>query len=416
MPPKWGYNFWLNGSAGNPWLTSLDRRIIPGGGALPRFVSSNIAERPDQAAERDSRASRVLGRALSYSGLRPEGAETKQRSDRNKEPDAHRRRIIAVHSDVPFVTMPAPAPHPVLAAAGVTKRFGSNQALAGVTLNLQAGECLGLLGPNGAGKSTFVRTIVRRVIPDAGTVTMLGHDAGSPSARALIGYVPQEIALYPLMSVRENLLVFGRYQKLTPGELNAAIVWALEWAALHDRKEERVKALSGGMKRRLNMAAGLLHRPRIVLLDEPTVGVDPQSRERIYAMITGLRDEGVSLIYTTHYMEEAERLCDRIAIIDHGRIIAEGTRNQLVQASFGTEADLAVTLSDVSADAAAWLAARGARFADGVARFRVANPASDVAEVLAALRDRNLAVQDLSLRQPNLESVFLHLTGRELRE
>ncbi len=317
---------------------------------------------------------------------------------------------------MPFVTVPAPTPHPVLAAAGVAKRFGDNQALAGVSLSLQPGECLGLLGPNGAGKSTFVRTIVRRVIPDSGSIAVLGQEAGTPAARALIGYVPQEIALYPLLSVRENLIVFGRYQKLTPGEISAAIVWALEWAALQDRKEERVKALSGGMKRRLNMAAGLLHRPRIVLLDEPTVGVDPQSRERIYAMIAGLRDEGASLIYTTHYMEEAERLCDRIAIIDHGKIIAEGTRDELVRASFGTEADLAVTLGEIPADASAWLQGRGARVADGVAHFRVKNPAAEVSEVLTSLRDRKLAVQDLSLRQPNLESVFLHLTGRELRE
>jgi ABC-2 type transport system ATP-binding protein len=215
-----------------------------------------------------------------------------------------------------------------LEITNVVKSFDGRRALDGVSIDLREREVLGLLGPNGAGKSTLVRTIMGRVAPASGEVTIFGRPAppGDSVSRVQVGMVPQEIALYPLLTARENLLVFGRYQGLGRAALDAAIVQALEWSALSDRAGERTKTLSGGMKRRLNMAAGVLHKPRILLLDEPTVGVDPQSRERIYSMIETLRDGGVSLIYTTHYMEEAERLCDRIAVIDHGRIIAQGRR------------------------------------------------------------------------------------------
>src|SRR6185295_19395062 len=155
--------------------------------------------------------------------------------------------------------------------------------------------------------------------------------AGDTEARAEVGVVPQEIALYPNLSSHENLTVFGRYLGLGGKTLDDAITRSLEWAALTDRAKEPVKSFSGGMKRRLNMAVGVLHRPRVLLLDEPTVGVDPQSRERIYEMIEGLAADGVSLVYTTHYMEEAERPCKRVAIIDHGKIIAQGTKDELVR-------------------------------------------------------------------------------------
>ena len=305
---------------------------------------------------------------------------------------------------------------PALVLTGVAKRFSAKQALGGVSLEVRAGECMGLLGPNGAGKSTLVRSIVRRVVPDAGTVLVAGEPAGSAAARARLGYVPQEIALYPLLSARENLAVFGRYQGMRGAELERAIDWALEWAGLRDRAADRTRDLSGGMKRRLNMAAGLLHRPSVVLLDEPTVGVDPQSRERIYTMIDGLRAQGASMVYTTHYMEEAERLCDRIAIMDNGQIIALGTRDELVRNCFGTQADLALTFAQLTPDTAAWLRERGARLQGSSAHIAVTNPAAEIADVLNALRSRGAEVQDLALRQPNLESVFLQLTGRGLRE
>ena len=201
----------------------------------------------------------------------------------------------------------------------VAKRFGEVTAVAGISFEIQPGSCFGLLGPNGAGKSTLIRSIVGRVRLDAGSVSIFGQPVGSTAARADLGWVPQELAVYPLLTCRENLEAFGKYEGLRGKVLDDAIAWCLEWAALADRAGSPVKTLSGGMKRRLNMAAGLIHRPRLVLLDEPTVGVDPQSRNRIFEMVEALRASGTTIIYTTHYMEEAERLCDWIAIIDHGQ-------------------------------------------------------------------------------------------------
>ena len=223
-------------------------------------------------------------------------------------------------------------------------------ALDGVTLELSPGEILGLLGPNGAGKTTLVRSVAGRVAPDAGRLHLFGRLPTEPSPRALRGWVPQDLALYPLLSPRENLWAFGRYQGLAARELDAAIPRMLDWIALSERADDRTEKLSGGMKRRLNIAAGTIHRPRVLLLDEPTVGVDPQSRERIYAMIQELRDEGLSILYTTHYMEEAERLCDRIAIIDHGRIIAVGTKDELVRNTLGTARTLALEFASPVSD------------------------------------------------------------------
>ena len=222
----------------------------------------------------------------------------------------------------------------------LVKRFAKVTAVDGVTLELRSGECLGLLGPNGAGKSTLIRSIVGRVIPDTGTITIFGAPADSAAARNALGWIPQEIALYPRLTCRENLQSFGRYHGLSGATLAQAIERCLDWSTLTDRAGELVRNLSGGMKRRLNMAAGLIHQPKLVLMDEPTVGVDPQSRNHIFEMIEKVRDEGMSIIYTTHYMEEAERLCDRIAIVDHGKIIALGSNDDLVRNAFGTRSQV----------------------------------------------------------------------------
>jgi ABC-2 type transport system ATP-binding protein len=296
----------------------------------------------------------------------------------------------------------------------VVKRFGEVIAVAGISLDVQERACLGLLGPNGAGKSTLIRSIVGRVRPDSGSVRVFGHPANSLAARRELGWVPQELALYPLLTARENLSAFGHYQGLRGKALREAIAWCLEWASLSDRADSFAKTLSGGMRRRLNMAAGLIHRPRIILLDEPTVGVDPQSRNHIFEMVEALRTEGATVIYTTHYMEEAERLCDRIAIVDHGRVIAEGSKDELVTQSFGTRSDVLMRI-DAAPNAAAWTAARGGTLQEGVAHFPVDRP-SDIAALLDAAARDSLDVIDLVLRRPNLESVFLKLTGRDLRQ
>jgi ABC-2 type transport system ATP-binding protein len=282
----------------------------------------------------------------------------------------------------------------------VAKSFAGRRALDGISLDLRDGEILGLLGPNGAGKSTLVRTIMGRVRPDRGEVRIFDHAAppGDSVARRNAGVVPQEIALYPLLTARQNLLVFGRYQGLAGKELDTAIDHALDWSALKDRETDSVKSFSGGMKRRLNMAAGVLHRPKLLLLDEPTVGVDPQSRERIYSMIETLRDEGVSLVYTTHNMEEAERLCDRVAVIDHGKLIAVGTKDELVAQTIGTKREVVVETSD------------------GKRLTHMTDTADETLQFVRSLESRGIAVRDLSMRAPSLEKVFLHLTGRDLRE
>ncbi|MGA9021869.1 MAG: ABC transporter ATP-binding protein [Terracidiphilus sp.] len=297
----------------------------------------------------------------------------------------------------------------------LVKRFGDLTAVNDVSLAVGPGECLGLLGPNGAGKSTLIRSIVGRVIPDSGSVAVFGATAASTEARMALGWVPQELAIYPRISCTENLGAFGRYYGLKGLGLEEAIKWCLHWAALEDRAGELAKNLSGGMKRRLNMAAGMLHRPRVVLFDEPTVGVDPQSRNRIFEMIEALRAAGAALIYTTHYMEEAERLCDRIAIIDHGKIIATGTKEELVRNAFGSRSQVMARFSGDEAAIAAWTARNGGRVVEGTAEFTV-EQATEIARLLDDATKARLELVDVSLRRPNLESVFLHLTGRELRD
>jgi ABC-2 type transport system ATP-binding protein len=304
---------------------------------------------------------------------------------------------------------------PPVRVDALVKRFGQITAVDGITLELRSGECLGLLGPNGAGKSTLIRGIVGRVVPDAGTILIFGASADSGDARKALGWVPQELALYPRLTSRENLRSFGRFHGLSGAPLERAVERCLDWATLADRAGELVKNLSGGMKRRLNMAAGLIHQPKLVLMDEPTVGVDPQSRNHIFEMIEKVRGEGMSLIYTTHYMEEAERLCDRIAIVDRGRIIALGTNADLVQNAFGTRSQVLARFAGADERVRIWVAEHGGQAIDGAAQFTIEHP-TEIAGLLEHSAKAGLGLLDVSLRKPNLESVFLHLTGRELRD
>jgi ABC-2 type transport system ATP-binding protein len=300
-----------------------------------------------------------------------------------------------------------------LQVSGVSKAFGKTTALSNVSLDVRAGACFGLLGPNGAGKSTLIRSIVGRVRPDAGTISLFGEPAGSPKTRASLGWAPQELALYPRLTCLENLQAFGRYQGLRGKPLKDAIEWCLDWATLSDRAKSVVSTLSGGMKRRLNLAAAVIHRPRLVLLDEPTVGVDPQSRNRIFDMASELCAQGATIVYTTHYMEEVERLCDRIAILDHAQVIAMGVMDELIAQSFGRRYDVMIQIA--SGQGEDWARALGGAFKDGTAQFSVERP-TDVGALLTAAEQAGLNVVDVALKRPNLESVFLKLTGRELRE
>jgi ABC-2 type transport system ATP-binding protein len=307
--------------------------------------------------------------------------------------------------------------HLPLEVSAVRKTFEARAALDGVDLTIGAAEVVGLLGPNGAGKSTLVRAIAGRVRPDQGTIRIHGHPAGSDDAKILVGYVPQELALYPLLSVRENLKAFGSFLGLRGKPLAAAIDETLEWTALADRARDQSGTLSGGMRRRLNIGCGSIHKPKLLLLDEPTVGVDPQSRERIYAMIAELRAQGTSVLYTSHYMEEVERLCDRISIIDHGHVIANGTKDQLVEKTVGPSQELTIhTDIVIPAGVRASLARFKPALNGTAATVSVLNAAYEVPEVLSIFRDANVRVRDMFLKSPTLEAVFLALTGRGLRE
>jgi ABC-2 type transport system ATP-binding protein len=302
----------------------------------------------------------------------------------------------------------------VLRVTGAKKRFGDVVALDGATLALHEGELLALLGPNGAGKTTLIRAISGRVKLDGGEVRLFGKPLEGTRTPPELGIVPQELAVYPLLTARENLEAFGRLQGLSKRDLGLQVKWALAVTALADRADEPVKRFSGGMKRRLNIACGVLHRPRIVLLDEPTVGVDPQSRERIYDMLGELTAAGVSLLLTTHHLEEAEARCSRTVIIDHGRVIAAGTLPELVDRTVGRHRVVTLRLSapfssppqgvDIAQDDPRLL------------RARVSDVAQDLPALLTSIGSRGGQIEDVEVRSPSLQAVFIHLTGRELRE
>lgn len=300
-----------------------------------------------------------------------------------------------------------------LRVSSAEKRFGDTTALAGVSLELDAGELLALLGPNGAGKTTLVRAIAGRVHLDAGRVELGGRAAHEPGARDVLGVVPQEVALYGMLTPRENLALFGRLQGLSGKALDEAVGWALGWTGLEGRARDLVTTFSGGMKRRLNIAAGVLHRPRVVLLDEPTVGVDPQSRERIYEMLAELRRDGASLLLTTHQLDEAESRCDRVVIIDHGTVVGEGTLAELVGRQFGARRTVTLTL-----DRAPETPLPGLELEPGgrTGRALLGDAVDELPALLGRVRAAGFEVEDLALHRPGLGAVFLALTGRELRE
>ena len=306
-------------------------------------------------------------------------------------------------------------PTPVLTVSNATKSFGKVKALDGASFDLGEGELLALLGPNGAGKTTLIRAITGRVRLDGGEVRLFDRMVAGGSTPADVGVVPQEVALYPLLTARENLHAFGRLQGLSGRVLTDRVNWVLERTGLADRAAEPIKQFSGGMRRRLNIACGIVHQPRIVLLDEPTVGVDPQSRDRIYDVLADLRSAGVSLLLTTHHLEEAEARCSRTVIIDHGKVIASGTLPELVDRTVGRHRLVTIRVdAPLAAEHAGSIEIDPADSRLG--RVRLIDVGAELPPLLDRLRQAGRSVEDLDVRGPSLQAVFIHLTGRELRE
>jgi ABC-2 type transport system ATP-binding protein len=305
----------------------------------------------------------------------------------------------------------------ILTVSGARKRYGSVQALDGASFELRAGELLALLGPNGAGKTTLIRAISGRVRLDGGEIRVFDHPVAAGRTPRVLGIVPQELAVYSLLTARENLEGFGRLHGLAGAELSKQVDWALERTGLADRASEPVKQFSGGMRRRLNIACGILHHPRIVLLDEPTVGVDPQSRDRIYVTLAELAAEGVSLLLTTHHLEEAEARCSRTVIIDHGRVIASGTLPELVDQTVGRHRLVTLRLNaPLATEQISRLRVEIDPADARQVRARMTDVATDLPRLLDGIRAAGGAVDDVEVRGPSLQAVFIHLTGRELRE
>lgn len=309
----------------------------------------------------------------------------------------------------------------VLAVEGLTKRFDDLLAVDDVGFSIGRGETYGLLGPNGAGKTTTISMVAGLLESDAGEVHIDDEEMTTTSVatKALIGLVPQELAIYPDLTAKENLEFFGRLYGIQGKELAARVDDVLEVIGLTDRAGDRAKEYSGGMQRRLNIGVGLLHRPTLLVLDEPTVGVDPQSRNAILESVDRLSTEGMAVLYTTHYMEEAERLCDRVGIIDEGRIQAEGTRRELI--SLVGEDDrvrLAATGDlDAAAEAINGLdAVRAASVRDGGIDVVASEAGTTLPAILEAAGDRGAHITSVELSEPDLESVFLHVTGKALRD
>ena len=301
----------------------------------------------------------------------------------------------------------------------LTKRYGEKIAVDGISFEVRPGEIYGLLGPNGAGKTTTLSMVSGLLAPDSGRISFDGIDlAADPLAvKRQLGVVPQEVALYEELSALENLRFWGSLYGLAGKGLAAAVERALDAVGLAGRAKDPVKVYSGGMKRRLNLALGLVHSPRAVLLDEPTVGIDPQARASILEMVRAVAAGGTSVIYTTHYLEEAERLCDRIGILDHGRILAEGTLEAL-KASLADEE--VVTLWGRFAPDAAQAALADlpeVRFLSAEeGRIAFTAGGRGAAELLGRIYAKGLAIDRVAIDPPSLNALFLKLTGRELRD
>jgi ABC-2 type transport system ATP-binding protein len=311
----------------------------------------------------------------------------------------------------------------ILEVKELVKKYGDFTAVKGISFDIKEGEIFSLLGPNGAGKTTTISMLSTLYAPTAGDATIAGHSVTkSPMAvRNAIGVVPQDIALYEDLTAKENLIFWGQMYGLSGKSLTARVDEVLEQIGLVDKAKDRVKTYSGGMKRRVNIGVGLLHKPKLLFMDEPTVGIDPQSRRAILDTVKDLNKQGMTVLYTTHYMEEAEELSDRVGIIDHGDLIALGTQKELTKQVGQTET-LVLHIGENEDPDALVAALKGV---DGVLEANAINheisvithAAEDVlAPVVTKANERGIKIHSIDIREPNLEAVFLHLTGRALRD
>jgi ABC-2 type transport system ATP-binding protein len=309
----------------------------------------------------------------------------------------------------------------IIEVDGLVKRYGEVAAVDGVSFTVEQGEIFGLLGPNGAGKTTTISMLSCLIDPTDGTATVAGHSIRTDQlgVKRSLGVVPQDIALYPTLTALENLRFWAEMYGLKGDELKERVASVLAVAGLEDRAKERIETYSGGMKRRINIAAGMMHRPQVLVMDEPTVGIDPQSRNHILDTVRELNKQGMTIVYTSHYMEEVEEICERVGIIDHGKLIALGTKEEL-RRLVGDEDVIDFEIDRVPDSAIEPLCAiegvdRATR-SDGGIEVLAKDAGHVLAPLLAALAESGAHVRDVHVREPNLESVFLHLTGKRLRD
>jgi ABC-2 type transport system ATP-binding protein len=307
----------------------------------------------------------------------------------------------------------------MISVSNLKKSFDTIEALKGISFNIPQGECYGLLGPNGAGKTTTISILSTIIKPNGGEVNIAGYDLKKNplDCKKNIGVVTQEIALYNELSAYDNLLFWGGMYKVPKQELLKRLDETLYLLGLTDRKNDKVKTYSGGMKRRVNIASALLHRPKILFMDEPTAGIDPQSRNLIFEVVEKLHKEGMTIVYTTHYMEEAERLCDRIGIIDNGKIIAQGTLNELRTLGSMKES-VVISYTNLTNEVyntieKVW---NDLRRIDDTIHFYSMNIQGDLSKIILKCNEFGLDIRHIDIQKINLETIFLSLTGKQLRD